>query len=653
MREGARLREAMVAFIRERLVKTAQWGSGEPFRALSETPVRFNDSTWFWTDDNAKAAELLADPAFYDQAPSAANDAIDFVLRMSEGAIIARRGGPAELRVLSNDHASFRIETAFVIVEGDLTSGIVRHALRFNDRRTLTAAQHTGNLVSFRHQGRPCTLDVENTITAHAIEIGEGSVALSHASTLRRPGGPALATLTYTYTVQIDRPSIGLAVTLHPAPGVILEDVVITTALDQLAAVKGMYYRAIAVRAAGKDRVAARLPDRGATVHAGPAEYIGVLQQGGSPGFAYGIHALLHNGDRLAAVLARGQRRGRLHWLLNRYAIGTVATPQTIREERMVTGGGYYDVPAHYAAVMHEGAGGGEIDPSMSYDIGAELNAIAVHILLARTGQYATPADPDRLARLTTWYDRHLDRFFAFIRPGSPDELDRVFTRGIAFVVLSLDCMLRATAFPRYRMLLATGIRLILALEQRAGAAAVGFADTWSQGHPFLDNHAACILALARSARHNDPAGIPQGEIGRAVHRGIAAIRIHATMVDLGGGHAEPYAGLAVVNPPGAFPHADTGFWNFKLGLVLRALHAARTAAEAGAITMTPLEREEIALRVLIARAMLERSLHKDGDTLELRTSRIAGETNSETQPWAALGLDPALDDRIVTLGTL
>ena len=47
MREAPSLREAMVAFIRARLVKAAQWSSGEAFRALSETPVRFNDSTWF------------------------------------------------------------------------------------------------------------------------------------------------------------------------------------------------------------------------------------------------------------------------------------------------------------------------------------------------------------------------------------------------------------------------------------------------------------------------------------------------------------------------------------------------------------------------------------------------------------------------------
>jgi hypothetical protein len=35
---------------------------------------------------------------------------------------------------------------------------------------------------------------------------------------------------------------------------------------------------------------------------------------------------------------------------------------------------------------------------------------------------------------------------------------------------------------------------------------------------------------------------------------------------------------------------------------------------------------------------------------MEVLTSRIAGETNSETQPWVALGLDTTIDDLIVTL---
>jgi hypothetical protein len=35
---------------------------------------------------------------------------------------------------------------------------------------------------------------------------------------------------------------------------------------------------------------------------------------------------------------------------------------------------------------------------------------------------------------------------------------------------------------------------------------------------------------------------------------------------------------------------------------------------------------------------------------LEVLTSRMSGETNSETQPWVALGLVPVVDEQIVAL---
>ena len=117
----------------------------------------------------------------------------------------------------------------------------------------------------------------------------------------------------------------------------------------------------------------------------------------------------------------------------------------------MLTGGGYYDALEHYETVLRGGIGGGGYDPSMTYDIGAELNAVAANILFARHGRYAHPPSPERLAAMQEWYDRHLERYFAYARPGDPDDLSRLFTRGIAYVALSLDCMLRATGEARYR----------------------------------------------------------------------------------------------------------------------------------------------------------------------------------------------------------
>lgn len=656
---------AMVAFIKRRLVKTAEVG-GQRFPALAETAERFNDTSWFWTDDNAKAAELLAEPGLYDADPAYADAALDFVLRMSEGAVIQRRCGPPELRVLSTDPRAFRVETAFFILEGDLSQGLVRHALRFNDGRTVTAAQHTGNMVSVRQGRRDRTLDVEKNITDFAVEADEDQVAVWHSSRVAFPAVPwlrraakPLGRLRYTYTIRKDRPGVALRVELQLDPGVALDGCVLTTAVDQLSITHGVEYRGFAVRAAGVDRTVCGVADDRTTLHEGPADYASIAQAGASPGFSYAIHTLLRDGARLATIQARGQKAGLLHWVLHRYRMGAVPVggAAVVQEERMVTGGGYYDALAHYEAVLRDGAGGGGYDPSMTYDIGAELNAVAAHILFARRGRYREPPAEARLQVMQAWYDRHVQRYFDFIRPGESDDLSRVFTRGIAFVALSLDCMVRATGDARYRAQLDLACSIILRTQKRLPCGRdehdITFVDTWAGRVPFLDNHASCVLALARAAWHGDPGGT----LSQAVREGILGIKLYSGVVDLGAGHTVAADSLATLNT-GGHEHADTGFWNFKLGMVLRALRAASHAADAGKLDLDAAARRRLATRQAICLDVLAQSMrwhrdgagNMDGDMMEVLTARIAGETNSETQPWVALGLVPVVDEAIVAL---
>ena len=652
--------DAMVAYIQQRLVKTVSLTGEDNFLALAETSERFNDTRWFWTDDNAKAIELLCEPSIFDADPSYTNAAIDFVMRMSEGAVIQRRCGPPELRVLSTDPHAFRVETAFFIIEGDLSKGIVRHALRFNDGRTVTAAQHTGNIISFRYRGRGFSLDVENAITGFTVDVHERSVVLSHISTvvmpaswLRRQPQTVAGTLRYTYTVNADRPSVALQVNFDLAPGIALDDIVITTACDQLTIVPGVDYRSLTVRTGETDRAIRHVPDERTSVHEGPANYSGIVQEGASPGFSYGIHVLLCDGARLNNILARGQTKGRLHWILYRYGMGSLPKggSTSLAEERMLTGGGYYDALSHYQTVMRDAAGGGSNDPSMTYDIGAELNAVAVHILFARCGCYAHPPASARLATLQAWYDRHLQRYFDFIRPGSEDDLTRIFTRGIGFVALSLDCMLRATGEARYRTQLDLAVGLIMRMRRRLPFGRdqheATFGDTWAGHTPFLDNDTACILALARAARHGDP----DGTIATAISEAILGIKLYSGVVYLNPDHSEACDSLAVVNPPGPGEHADTGFWNFKLGVTLRALRAVERAAACGALRLSAADLVRVTVRRDLCIRFLSESMRKHGDLMEVLTSRIAGETNSETQPWVALGLVPIVDEQIETLG--
>jgi hypothetical protein len=153
-------------------------------------------------------------------------------------------------------------------------------------------------------------------------------------------------------------------------------------------------------------------------------------------------------------------------------------------------------------------------------------------------------------------------------------------------------------------------------------------------------------LALARAAWHGDPDGAISAAIGEA----ILGIKLYSGVVDLGNGHRETCDSVAVTNPPGPSAHADTGFWNYKLGITLRALRAVERAAAASVIRITTEDESRITMRMNVCIGALSSCMRHHGDLIEILTSRISGETNSETQPWVALGLMPIVDERIETL---
>ena len=87
-------------FIKARLLQpvTVQ---GAAMHAIAETAEPFRDSNWYWTDDNAKALELLAQPAVRNAEPVLADTILDFVLAMSPGEAIWRRlAAPQERRTV-------------------------------------------------------------------------------------------------------------------------------------------------------------------------------------------------------------------------------------------------------------------------------------------------------------------------------------------------------------------------------------------------------------------------------------------------------------------------------------------------------------------------------------------------------------------------
>ncbi len=646
--------DCLVAFIAQNLAKQASIGQRQATIAIAETAKRFNNSSWFWTDDNAKTAELLCFPPVWKRHPVLAKNAIDFVLQMSRGAIIQRRCGVPELQVVADDPRAFHVRNAFVALEGDLSRGVLRHSTRFNDGRSVDVMQHTGNYVGFTVDGRRHVADIEDGISGFAMRREDGRVVLSHSTGLLAKTGVlgrqrrSVGTITYEYTLFADRSALELCVTLTPEPGVALRDVVVTTAVDQ--AGKSVEFRSLCVGADSAYVTSDRLGRDARTAHVGRANYLGLIQPGSSPGFSYALHCLLTSGDRLQSVVTTCPAEDRVHWMVMRYALGAVeGGPVVVKETRLLTAGGYYDEPGHYRDLMASAADGG-IDPSMTYDIGAELNAVAVHYLFGVTGQYAAQVpSPSRLAELRHWYDRHLERYFGFIRPGDENVGGRIFIRGLAFALLSLDCMLRATGDRRYKARMDQGLALLLGLFDRLqvgdGIWEGAFIDSWTGRMPFLDVHASGLLALARCALHGDPGG----RYAQAMAEATRAVRLTTATVTPGPGSSVYCDTLAVRGrvADGEVPQEDTGYWNFKLGVLLRALRSVQRAHAVGAVALHGATIQRIELLVQLATRFIRQSMREHPGTLEVLTSQRSGETNSETQPWVALGLVPSLDEAI------
>lgn len=631
----------MAEFIVRHLAKPLDPGRLDSPVAIAETAERFNDTAWFWADDAGKTAELFALPELRDAYPELAEAALDHVLRLSSDRVIQRRSALPQLRLVDATPESFRAYNSFFSVGGNLRTGILRPAIRFNDGRTRVVTDYSGNVLRFRFRGRRQALDVENAIVRWAIEEHADHLVFSHTSAIHaRPlVGPRrhVCDVTYRYTLWNSRPAITLEAEITTQPGVTLHGVQLSTAFDQLTC--SASFDTVTVGRRGDVRRFAAPAERVAKLWTGPADYLGISEMGYVPGFCMGLHARLRNGADLQDLIAEGSQPGRFHWVYARYGLGRLRPGQTRRvvEDRLLTGGGYYAEPDIYCRLLDGmDAATDNVDPSMSYDIGAELNAVALTVLLAGRDRYQVTPTDGRLQALQSWYDLHLGAFLAAHGPDGPGKV--LFIRGLSFVILSLDCMVRTADGERYRAPLQACIAQLLRLERPVE----GAPDTTifsAADPPELDSHSAALLALARAAVHGDPERRICAALERAL-RGTLILQVAAAQY----GHPDLVTESLWIRSTAGGPPQDGGFWVFKLGLALRACNAIRQAQAGGFLSLDAAALAHLDRLEKVAHRALTRAARCEDDTIEVLTSECSGETNSETQPWAALGLVPAVE---------
>ena len=625
-------------FIEAQLLQPVTVG-GAAMQAIAETARPFNDSHWYWTDDNAKALELLALPAVRNAEPALANSVLDFVLAMSPGEAIWRRLAAPQLQARRLDPKDFLVVTPFHSFEGDLSHGLLRQSVRFNDGRERVAAVHTGHLVEFRLGGRKHCIDVEDSITDCGLLRTAGGITLFHESTIEAPASllsrraRPVATLRYSYEIRADSAAILLRVTLRAAPGIVLSRLRLTTACDALSDIP----RTCHVGVAGT-YATPKLPPAGAAyLHRGSLDHL-LLAEAGNPGFAHTLHLRPRQPDHVASLSATTREDGRLQWVVLRHAAPPIPAGGefAIAEERLLLASGDLAQAPMVGALLDSPEALAGIDPSASYDHGAELNAVATYWRHAMAGSYAAPVPPERLAVLRTWFDRHLDAFFAAVAPQGDAAGHRVYVRGLAFVILALDGMLHGTGEARYRLALGAALDLLLQCQQQGPNDGV-FLDSGADAG-YLDCHAAGILALARLVQPGCDA-----RIAPALRRALAALRLGTVMVPVGDATL-PFDTIVVRTraPDGGWAE-DGAYWTYKAALLLRALRVVLIRRAAGLLDLTSAEAERVAALARLCSDRLATTERRSSDGVEHLTSPHAGEGNSETQAWVLLA-DAAAD---------
>jgi len=191
--------------------------------------------------------------------------------------------------------------------------------------------------------------------------------------------------------------------------------------------------------------------------------------------------------------------------------------------------------------------------------------------------------------------------------------------------------MYRATQAADYLRRLRVLCDLLLEFEVRfrnaGGNPASGFLMRMNSPRiAFVDCHSAALLALTQAVRYfDDPqyiAAIERGLANYFVATGTRGESVSTSMVDRRGTR-----------------RTENAFWNFKVGMTLRFFAALRQSPNAALRSIAARYAARMELFETILRRQIERSITQREDSIEIRTSVSAAETNSETQPWVMLGL--------------
>jgi hypothetical protein len=629
-------------FLIRHLFRSIDVADGTRYSAIAESENPGGDN-WFWNDDNAKSLEFLSRPEVWQHFPGETAEVLRFVRSMCHGPYIFRRVSSPRLEASGKDGTVSKYLHSLMQLKCDLLRGAVAAGVRFHDERTHDNLWLTGNRVEFTRRHRRFALNVESAISnVDAAQEGD-MLRLRHSSDLYftlRWRQLHLGQLTYTYTIDARSMVIGVEASLDLAPGREVTDVMLTIGHD----FRHSYFTSIGAdtQPTGNLLFTAREPGRGMVGMAGSSYYS--IRQGFISGDALAIHTVPRGPARLVTVETEVQPAGRLYRAAATYAFpGPQRGGRLVAAEcKLITAGGFYNRVADYIgfvndAVASRSAQHAAYDYSISYDYGVTINAFAKCFAVCASGD-VTPQTATLRDELRSLFNLYLDYYFDLYVNEHARQPNTIFSRELAFVILGVVTMYRATGDDDYLRRLGRLCDVLLDFEVKfldvAGNPASGFLMRLdSPRAAYVDCHSAALLALTQASRY-----VRDQRLAAAIDRGLASYFLETCRVDVGGPRKVDTVSTTMIDNHGT-RRTENPFWNFKVGMTLRFFGALRNAVDPAVQAVAARHRDRIELFEIILRRQLERSITERDDGVEIRCAEIAAETNSETQPWVMLGL--------------
>lgn len=639
---------AAATFLLRHLYRSVDLTAVGQLFALAETERPCMGDTWFWTDDNAKALELLSRPELWRQFPEQTLQVLRYVRAMCRGPFIFRRVSVPRLEAVAGRDGSTSYHHSLMHLRTDLARGIVVAGMRFHDGRTGDHLMLTGNTVEFSHRRRRFAIDVEDAIDQFDATQAAGILTLRHSSELTfspRRAPVRLGRIHYTYTIDSRSMIIGVEVVLDVDTNADITDVVVTVGHDYLShGANNVHYSTLVAETRSGTVAGFAAGEPGHTLlPATGAAYYAIIQEE-IAGLALAIHTVPQRPDHLIGVDAWVKEKGRLHLVRARYRFdGSCRGARlVVEEDKLLTAGGFYNLTGEYskliaAAVKDKCAGTNPLDLSISYDYGSEINAFAK--CFAAYG-FAETTIRGRLQRdeLQALVDCYLDHYFSLFIGGHQRRENTIISRQLAFVILGAVTMYRATSHRRYleqsRLLCDALLDFEIRYQDFTGAPAGGFAyGIKTQRAAFVDGHSACLLALTQAARF-----LGDRRLVEAVDRGLQSYCLETCRVVTDRPLKVDTVSTITFDDHGT-RHSENAFWNFNVGLALRFFAAVRQVPNPALQTVVARHADRMDLLEMVMRRQIENSIIERPGSLEFAVAVGGGETNSETQPWVTLGL--------------